>query len=83
MSRAQIALAWLLHQPAVTAPIVGVTRTEHLTDALAAVELHLDPEELGRLEERSCPTRRKATRARVEWPRQHMPEAPGPGARRG
>ena len=54
-SRAQVALAWLLHQPAVTAPIVGVTRTEHLTDALAAVDLHLEPDELARLEGHYAP----------------------------
>jgi 1-deoxyxylulose-5-phosphate synthase len=48
---AQVALAWLLHQPAVTAPIVGVTREEHLEDALAAVDLSLDPEERAELEE--------------------------------
>ncbi len=48
---AQVALAWLLHQPAVTAPIVGATRIEHIDDALAATELELSPEELARLEE--------------------------------
>ena len=45
VSRAQIALAWLLHKPAVTAPIVGVTRPEHLTDAVAAVDLSLSEDE--------------------------------------
>jgi aryl-alcohol dehydrogenase-like predicted oxidoreductase len=55
VSRARIALAWLLHQPAVTAPIVGVTRAEHLTDALAAVELRLEADELARLEEHYVP----------------------------
>ena len=53
--RARVALAWLLHQPAVTAPIVGVTRPEHLTDALAAVELHLETDELARLEKHYVP----------------------------
>jgi 1-deoxyxylulose-5-phosphate synthase len=48
---AQVALAWLLHQPGVTAPIVGVTKPEHLEDALAAAELTLSPEELLRLDE--------------------------------
>jgi 1-deoxyxylulose-5-phosphate synthase len=48
---AQVALAWLLHRPGVTAPIVGVTKPEHLEDALAAAELTLSPEELRRLEE--------------------------------
>ena len=55
VSRAQVALAWLLHQPAVTAPIVGVTRAEHLADALAAVDLRLDADELGRLQEHYVP----------------------------
>ena len=50
VSRAQVALAWLLHQPAVTAPIVGVTKQQHLDDAVAAVELKLSGEELARLE---------------------------------
>jgi aryl-alcohol dehydrogenase (NADP+) len=48
--RAQVALAWVMHQPAVTSPIVGVTRPQHLTDAVAAVDLALsdaDLEELG------------------------------------
>lgn len=47
--RAQVALAWLMHQPAVTSPIVGVTRPEHLADAVAAVDLTLAPEELDEL----------------------------------
>jgi aryl-alcohol dehydrogenase-like predicted oxidoreductase len=55
VSRAQIALAWVLHQPAVTAPIVGVTKPEHLTDALAVVELRLGNDELRRLEEHYVP----------------------------
>jgi 1-deoxyxylulose-5-phosphate synthase len=48
--RAQVALAWLLHQPAVTAPVVGVTKQHHLDDAVAAVALTLSDEELARLE---------------------------------
>jgi 1-deoxyxylulose-5-phosphate synthase len=48
--RAQVALAWLLQQGAVTAPVVGVTRPLHLHDAVAALELQLTDEELGRLE---------------------------------
>ncbi|MGI5212576.1 aldo/keto reductase [Plantactinospora sp. CA-290183] len=53
--RAQVALAWLLHQPAVTAPIVGATQQEHLADAVAAVDLMLDEDELHRLEEHYVP----------------------------
>jgi aryl-alcohol dehydrogenase-like predicted oxidoreductase len=51
VSTAQVALAWLLHKPGVTAPIVGATKLEHLEDALAAAELSLTPEEMERLEE--------------------------------
>lgn len=49
--RAQVALAWLLSNRAVTAPIVGATKLGHLEDALAAVDLELSDEELDRLEE--------------------------------
>jgi len=49
--RAQVALAWLLAKPVVTAPIVGATRLEHLEDAVAAASLVLDPEEVALLEE--------------------------------
>jgi aryl-alcohol dehydrogenase-like predicted oxidoreductase len=48
--RAQVALAWLLHKPAITAPIIGATKLEHLDDAAAAVELKLSHEEIERLE---------------------------------
>ncbi|HUC35608.1 MAG TPA: aldo/keto reductase [Acidimicrobiales bacterium] len=48
---AQVALAWLLHRPGVTAPIVGATKLSHLEDALAAEQLSLSPEEMKRLEE--------------------------------
>ena len=43
---AQVALAWLLHKPGVTAPIVGATKLEHLDDAVAAEQLTLDPAEI-------------------------------------
>ena len=46
---AQVALAWLLAQPVVTSPIVGITRPEHLSDAVAAVDLELDAEEIAEL----------------------------------
>ena len=52
---AQVALAWLLHKPGVTAPIVGATKLDHLEDALAASELSLSPEEIARLEELYVP----------------------------
>jgi aryl-alcohol dehydrogenase-like predicted oxidoreductase len=47
---AQVALAWLLGRPAVSAPIVGATKLGHLDDAVAAVELTLTAEEVARLE---------------------------------
>src|SRR3954467_6624002 len=52
---AQIALAWLLHKPGVTAPIVGATKLEHLDDAVAAEKLALDAAEIARLEEPYAP----------------------------
>jgi 1-deoxyxylulose-5-phosphate synthase len=48
---AQIALAWLLHQPGVTAPIIGASKPQHLEDAVAAVSLKLSSEELKALAE--------------------------------
>jgi aryl-alcohol dehydrogenase-like predicted oxidoreductase len=48
--RAQVALAWLLSRPGVTAPIVGATKPQHLDDAVAAVSLRLEPEEIAALE---------------------------------
>jgi len=47
--RAQVALSWLLAQPAVTSPIVGVTKRSHLDDAVAAVDLELSTDELAEL----------------------------------
>ena len=49
VSRAQVALAWLLAQPVVTAPIVGVTKPQHLQDAVAAVDLVLTDDEVAEL----------------------------------
>ncbi|MBW3666398.1 MAG: aldo/keto reductase [Actinobacteria bacterium] len=49
-TRAQVALAWTLSKPAVTAPIVGVTKQSHLEDAVAAVDITLDEEEIAELE---------------------------------
>lgn len=47
---AQVALAWVLSNPAVTAPVVGATRLSHLDGALAAVDIELGVDELDRLE---------------------------------
>ncbi len=52
---ARVALAWLLHKPGVTAPIVGATKPGHLEDALAAEQLELSAEEISRLEEPYVP----------------------------
>jgi aryl-alcohol dehydrogenase (NADP+) len=46
---AQVGLAWLLAQPAVTSPIVGVTSPQHLSDAIAAVDLELTDDEIAEL----------------------------------
>jgi aryl-alcohol dehydrogenase-like predicted oxidoreductase len=54
---AQAALAWLLHKPGVTAPIVGASKIEHLDDAVAAIELSLTDEEIRQLEEPYRPHR--------------------------
>ena len=52
---AQVALAWLLAKPGVTAPIVGSTKVGHLDDALAAEQLTLSAEEMATLEEPYVP----------------------------
>ena len=52
---AQVALAWLLHKPGVTAPIVGATKVQHVDDALAAEALELSDDEVARLEEPYVP----------------------------
>jgi 1-deoxyxylulose-5-phosphate synthase len=50
ISMAQVALAWVLKNPVVTAPIVGATKPLHLADAVAAVDVHLTDEEIAILE---------------------------------
>lgn len=50
VSRALVALAWVLQKPGVTAPIVGATKPQHLTDALDALPLRLTEEEVKTLE---------------------------------
>jgi aryl-alcohol dehydrogenase-like predicted oxidoreductase len=54
---AQIALAWLLHKPGVSAPIVGASKMSHLDDALAALEITLSPQEIAAMEEPYRPHR--------------------------
>ena len=53
--RAQVALAWLLAQEPVTSPIVGVTKRQHLDDAVAAVDVELSDDEVAELEEPYVP----------------------------
>jgi aryl-alcohol dehydrogenase-like predicted oxidoreductase len=48
---AQVALAWMLSKPVITAPIIGATKRGHLEDAVAALEIKLSEEEIHRLEE--------------------------------
>ncbi len=50
VSRAQVALAWVLSRPAVTAPIIGASKMQHLEDALAGVSLRLTADEIAGLE---------------------------------
>ena len=57
VSRAQIALAWLISRPAVTAPIIGATRPQHLDDAIASLGIRLTPEEIDQLEKPYVPHR--------------------------
>jgi aryl-alcohol dehydrogenase (NADP+) len=52
---AQVALAWMLSKPGVTAPIVGASKKRHLEDAIAALSLKLDAEDIARLEESYLP----------------------------
>jgi 1-deoxyxylulose-5-phosphate synthase len=51
VSRAQVALAWLMSRPGLTAPIVGATKLSHIDDAVAAVDIDLDEDEVARLEQ--------------------------------
>lgn len=51
VSMAQIALAWLLHKPDVTAPIIGASKMNHLEEAVAALQVHFSQDEIKFLEE--------------------------------
>lgn len=55
VARAQVALAWLLHKPVVTSPIIGASRAHHLQDAVAALALKLSATEIAALEEPYVP----------------------------
>jgi len=52
---AQVALAWMLSKPVITAPIVGASKPHHLADAVAALAVRLTPEEIKSLEEPYVP----------------------------
>ena len=52
---ATVAMAWVLRNPVVAAPIVGVTKPSHLSDAIAAVDVELDTDEVASLEEPYVP----------------------------
>jgi aryl-alcohol dehydrogenase-like predicted oxidoreductase len=52
---AQVALAWVLQNPVVTAPIVGATKSHHLADAAASIDIHLTDDEISALEEPYTP----------------------------
>ncbi len=51
VSNTQIALAWILHQPGISAPIIGASRMNHLDEAIAALDITLDADELKALGE--------------------------------
>jgi aryl-alcohol dehydrogenase (NADP+) len=51
----QVALAWMLHKPYITAPIIGSSKLDHLNESIAALEMKLTPEEINRLEEPYLP----------------------------
>ena len=52
---ARVALAWVLHNPVVSAPIVGVTKPRHLADAVAALDLTLTDHEIAQLQQHYTP----------------------------
>jgi aryl-alcohol dehydrogenase (NADP+) len=55
VKRAEVALAWVSRQPGVVAPIVGVTRAEHLDDAIASLDVDLTDDDLTELEKPYTP----------------------------
>jgi len=53
---AQVALAWMLDKPGITAPVIGASKPHHLPDAVGALDVHLDADEVARLEAPYLPT---------------------------
>jgi aryl-alcohol dehydrogenase-like predicted oxidoreductase len=51
LPNAQVALAWLLSKPEITAPIIGVSKPHHLDEAIAALSVQLSEDEIKKLEE--------------------------------
>jgi aryl-alcohol dehydrogenase (NADP+) len=51
VKNAQVAMAWMLQKPGITAPILGATKSEYIDDAIAAMSLKLADDEIKRLEE--------------------------------
>jgi aryl-alcohol dehydrogenase-like predicted oxidoreductase len=52
---AQVAMAWLLHKPGVTSPIIGATRVQHVLDAVSAIDVRLSQDEILGLQEPYVP----------------------------
>jgi aryl-alcohol dehydrogenase-like predicted oxidoreductase len=50
VKNAQVALAWVLSKPGITAPIIGATKMPHLEDAVAGMEIKLSEDEIAELE---------------------------------
>ena len=67
----QVACAWILQAPGVTAPIIGATKARHLTEIFASVDIRLTPEQVAALEESYQPHPMRGMRSRVpkRWPR--------------
>ncbi|MDB5714440.1 MAG: aldo/keto reductase [Sphingomonadales bacterium] len=74
-SPAQVALAWLLSRPGVTAPVIGATRIDQLDAPLNAVTTRLSPEEIAALEKPYAPQRVDRTLARPQDPSPAAPRA--------
>jgi aryl-alcohol dehydrogenase (NADP+) len=50
VSNAQIALAWMLHKPGITSPIIGASKLHHLDELIAALDIHLSSDEISALD---------------------------------
>lgn len=70
--QSQVALAWVLHQPAVTAPIVGATKPGHLEDAVSALSVRLSSEEIAFLEQYYVPRAVVGLNTGNEPPREYL-----------